>query len=81
MKIKKLKELQDGCCGDTLTMEVIDLVQFSTKYAVILLAAAPGYRSCRQASGTKNADIEGMDEDGDVFVNMKEYWDKIRSKV
>jgi len=80
MKIKELKELiegldgdaevhismQDGCCGDTLEMEVIDLDQFSSKFASILLAAAPGYRSCIQASGTKEAD--------------KKYWEKIKGK-
>ena len=81
MKVKELKELiegmddngevivnmTDGCCGDLFMMEVIDLDQFSAKYAVIYLAAAPGYRSCIQASNTKKAD--------------KEYWDKFGPKV
>ena len=80
MKIKELKELiegmdddgevwinmQDGCCGDTMEMKVIDLDQYSPKFASILLAAVPGYKSCIQAGGTKESD--------------KKYWEKFNPK-
>lgn len=69
MKVKDLKELianmndegevwlmmQDGCCSNTLTLEVTDCDQYSYDCAHIYIKAVPGYETCRKAAATKEA--------------------------
>jgi hypothetical protein len=75
MKVKELQELinscdpeqdvlfaiQDGCCGDTMPLEIWDFERFTYKscnYPIITFKPLPGYRSCIQSGGTKRSDTE-----------------------
>lgn len=71
-------QMDDGCCGDYIELDdyyfehTTDYNRVTHKFDVpgwltIRFKALPGYRSCRQSSGTKRAD--------------KEYWDKNEKKV
>lgn len=63
-------EMTDGCCGDTLDLDYEEsrtsLEDYDKKpgYIVLRTAPLPGYRSCIQSGGTKEAD--------------KEYWAKFK---
>lgn len=69
MKVSELRELvagmdsdgevwlmmYDGCCSDTITLEVIDWDKGSKRDAHIYIKAVPGYETCRKAAVTKEA--------------------------
>jgi hypothetical protein len=72
MKVSDLKELiismndegevhfmmYDGCCSNTLTLEVTDWDRYSGDHAHIYIKAVPGYETCRKSAITQKATKE-----------------------
>lgn len=73
MKVSELKEIissmnnegevllmmYDGCCSNTLTLEVVDWDVYSYDYAHIYIKAVPGYETCRKSAITKETVKKG----------------------
>lgn len=77
MTIKELKDLikdsgdtdeiffyiQDGCCGDTISLELKDQERFNykdTNNILLTFKYLPGYKTCIQSGGTKREHEEYM---------------------
>lgn len=54
-------QMASGCCGDYEHLDTIEGFEFETysdTALVIYFGSLPGYKSCRQAGGTIQSDID-----------------------
>jgi hypothetical protein len=59
-------QIQDGCCGDTISLKIVDSEVFNYKDGesgdvFVTFKYLPGYKTCIQSGGTQNSHKKYME--------------------